>query len=150
MRRWSKPEMWVPGGYLALVATMLVRLEMASQAGQDTIFSTLGPVVATAPVSLLLLTAFGAAQAALESTEVPPAAVEPPYGSLPPAEPLTEPVPEPGPYPTDWVPGTSVAAEPDLWAGLGIYAPLLIGALINAAAIWALLRRRRDARSAQV
>lgn len=34
MRRWTKPEMWVPGGYLALVAAMLVRLEVASQAGQ--------------------------------------------------------------------------------------------------------------------
>ncbi|MFD3328816.1 hypothetical protein [Streptomyces sp. NPDC058701] len=153
VRRWSKPEMWVPGGYLALVAAMLVRLEMASQAGHDTIFSTLGPILATAPVSLLLLTAFGAAKAALESAEVPPPTAEPSYGSLPPAEPLTESVPEPGRYPADWVPDPSVAAEPDLWAGLGIYAPLLIGALINATAIWALLRhlaKGREARSALV
>ncbi|MFK0259233.1 hypothetical protein [Streptomyces sp. NPDC090445] len=47
-----------------------------------------------------------------------------------------------------WVPGAYLA----LVVGLGFHAAVLVSALVNAAAIWALFRytaRRRDARSAQ-
>lgn len=35
VRRWSKPELWVPGGYLALVVAMLVYLLGDSLRGDE-------------------------------------------------------------------------------------------------------------------
>ncbi|WP_416237655.1 SCO4225 family membrane protein [Streptomyces sp. NBC_00162] len=67
--------MWVPGGYLALVVAMLVWVEVG-----DIGFGGIWPMLATAPVSLLLLVPFGPASDALHSAPV----VEPHYGSQPP------------------------------------------------------------------
>lgn len=45
-----------------------------------------------------------------------------------------------------------MAAEPSMWEGLGFYAAVLVGALVNAAATWALLRyvARHAARGAHL
>lgn len=151
VRRWSKPEMWVPGGYLALVVAMLVYVAIGSRTGDIGIFAAL-PILATAPVSLLLLSSFIPAPDALDES----APVDGPIyeGSQPPPEPLpTEFMPESAPRPSDWVaPDTSVDTKLEMWSEFGFYGAVLVGALVNAAAIWALLRyvaRRRDARSAQ-
>ncbi|MET9568850.1 SCO4225 family membrane protein [Streptomyces virginiae] len=139
----------MPGAYLALVVAMLVYVAVGSRIG-DIGFFGVWPILATAPVSLLLLGAFGPAVDALDSA--PPMDPHPQYGSEPPTKLPTDYPSESDPLPADWVPDTSVAAEPSMWDGLGFYVPVLVGALVNAAAIWALLRyvaRRRDARSAQ-
>ncbi|MFE5719596.1 SCO4225 family membrane protein [Streptomyces erythrochromogenes] len=152
VRRWSKPEMWVPGGYLALVVAMLVYVAVGSRTG-DIGFFGVWPILATAPVSLLLLTTFGPAANAPDE----PAPVDGPVyeGSQPPPEPLpSEFLPESAPRPSDWVaPDTSVDSKLDMWSEFGFHGAVLVSALVNAAAIWALLRyvaRRRNARSAQV
>ncbi|GHG24706.1 SCO4225 family membrane protein [Streptomyces zaomyceticus] len=151
VRRWSKPEMWVPGGYLALVVAMLVYIAVGSRTG-DIGFFGVWPILATAPVSLLLLSAFAPAADALTGSDP---VVEPTYeGSQPPPEPPpTEFIPESAPRPSDWVaPDTSVDTTFDLWVEFGFYGAVLACALVNAAGIWALFRhvaRRRDARSAQ-
>ncbi|WP_374774984.1 hypothetical protein OG756_20780 [Streptomyces sp. NBC_01310] len=152
VRRWSKPEMWVPGGYLALVIAMLVYIAVVSRTG-DIGFFGVWPILATAPVSLLLLSTFDPAADALDE----PAPVEGPIyeGSQPPPEPPPmEFLPESAPRPSDWVaPDTSIDTKLDMWSEFGFYGAVLVSALVNAAAIWALLRyvaRRRDARSAQV
>ncbi|MFE0577840.1 SCO4225 family membrane protein [Streptomyces sp. NPDC058874] len=137
VRRWSKAEMWVPGAYLALVVAMLVYVAVGSRTG-DIGFFGVWPILATAPVSLLLLSTFGPAADAMGPAPTPP--VEPYYGSEPPAEPPAEFVPASDPLPADWVPDTSVAVEPSVWGGLGFSAAVLFSALVNAAAIWALLR----------
>lgn len=152
VRRWSKAEMWVPGAYLALVVAMLVYVAVGSRTG-DIGFFGVWPILATAPVSLMLLMSFGPAADALdESAPV----VGPTYsGSEPPPEPLpTEFMPEPTVPPSDWVaPDTSVDPKLDMWPELGFYGAVLFSALVNATAIWALLRyvaRRRDARRPQL
>ncbi|UUU37960.1 hypothetical protein [Streptomyces sp. NBC_00162] len=46
-----------------------------------------------------------------------------------------------------------MAAQPEMWAGLGFHAAVLAGALINAVALWALLRhwaRQRNSKGTQV
>ncbi|MBT2402092.1 MULTISPECIES: SCO4225 family membrane protein [unclassified Streptomyces] len=148
VRRWSKAEMWVPGAYLALVVAMLVYFAVGQWNG-DSGFFGVWPILATAPVSLLLLTSFGPAADALDSA--PP--MDPQYGSEPPTKLPTDYPSESDPLPADWVaPDTSESAKFDMLDGFGFYATVLVSALINAAAIWALLRyvaRRRDARSAQ-
>ncbi|MET9607361.1 hypothetical protein ABZZ17_20155 [Streptomyces sp. NPDC006512] len=150
VRRWSKPEMWVPGGYLALVVAMLVYVAVVSRTG-DVGFFGVWPILATAPVSLFLLSTFGPAAAALEE----PAPVEGPLyeGSQPPTKLPTDYPSESDPLPADWVaPDTSVG-KLDMWSEAGFYGAVLVGALVNGAAIWALLRyvaRRRYARSARV
>ncbi|MFF1409620.1 SCO4225 family membrane protein [Streptomyces sp. NPDC058289] len=152
VRRWSKPEMWVPGGYLALVVAMLVYVAIGSRTGDIGMFAAL-PILLTAPVSLLLLSSFGPAADALDES----APVEGPIyeGSQPPPEPLpTEFVPESAPRPSDWVaPDMSMDSKFDMWSEFGLYGAVLVGALVNAAAIWALLRyvaRRRDAGGAHL
>ncbi|MEV4936734.1 SCO4225 family membrane protein [Streptomyces zaomyceticus] len=141
----------MPGGYLALVVAMLVYAAVGSRTGDIGLFAV-WPILATAPASLLLLSAFGPAAAAL--SESAPETGPLYEGSQPPPEPLpTEFIPETAPRPSDWVaPDTSIDAKLDLWAELGFYGAVLVCALVNATAIWALLRymaRRRDARSAQ-
>ncbi|MFJ9807343.1 SCO4225 family membrane protein [Streptomyces sp. NPDC101158] len=146
VRRWSKAEMWVPSAYLALVVAMLVYLAV----GRDSGFFGVWPILATAPVSILLLTFFGPAADALDSA--PATDPHPQYGSQPPTKLPTDYPSESDPRPADWVPDTSVAADPSVWDGFGFYAAVLVSALVNAAAIWALLRyvaRRRESRSAQ-
>ncbi|RPF30108.1 hypothetical protein EDD96_6670 [Streptomyces sp. Ag109_G2-6] len=151
VRRWSKPEMWVPGGYLALVAAMMVWLEVAGRTGHDVGMGAIWPALATAPVSLLLLGSFGAAANAVGQDPAQAPIVEPSYGSQPPG-PMPTAFPSVGdPLPSDWVPDTSVAGRPEVWDAFGFYIPILVGALINAAVIWALLRcwaRWRNARPA--
>ncbi|WP_406861930.1 hypothetical protein ABZO31_16225 [Streptomyces sp. HUAS MG47] len=150
VRRWSKAEMWAPGAYLALVVAMLVYLAVGQENG-DSGFFGVWPILATAPVSILLLTFFGPAADALDSA--PPMDPHPQYGSQPPTKLPTDYPSESDPRPADWAPDTSVAAEPSMWDGLGLYAAVLVSALVNAAAIWAVLRyvaRRREATSVQV
>lgn len=142
-RRWSKVEMWVPGGYLALVLAMQVWVVVGSRTG-DIGFGAVHPILATAPVSLLLLGLFGPAKDALAAGTDPQ--VAPHDGSQPPT-PLPSDFPsENDPLPADWTPDTTTAAEPGMWEGLGFHAAILIGALVNATAIWAFVRflvRRR-------
>lgn len=153
VRRWSKAEMWVPGAYLAVVVAMLVYVGVGSRTG-DVGFFGVWPILATAPVSIMLLSVFGPAAAALNET--PPPVGGPVYeGSTPPPEPPhTELVPESAPRPADWVaPDTSVDGKFDMLGEFGFYGAVLVSALINATAIWALLRyvaRRRGVRTAQV
>ncbi|MEE1754279.1 SCO4225 family membrane protein [Streptomyces sp. SP18CS02] len=142
----------MPGGYLALVFAMVFYVAVGSRTGDIGLFAV-WPILATAPVSLLLLSTFGPAADALdESAPV----VGPTYeGSQPPPEPLPpEFSPESAPRPSDWVaPDTSIDTKLDMGSEFGFYGAVLVSALVNAAAIWALLRylaRRRDARSAQV
>lgn len=151
VRRWSKAEMWVPGAYLVLVVAMLVYCAVGQWNGDSGMFGV-WPILATAPLSILLLTLFVPAPDALDS-DTP---FDPQYGSEPPAKLPTD-YPwypsESAPLPEDWAPDTSVAADPSMWGGLAFCVAILVCALVNATAIWALLRyvaRRRDARSAQV
>ncbi|MFZ3499025.1 hypothetical protein ACODT5_38410 [Streptomyces sp. 5.8] len=98
------------------------------------------PILATAPVSMLLLSSFGPAADALDET---PPAEGPVYeGSQPPPEPLhTEFPPESAPRPADWVaPDTSYDGKFDMGTEFGLYGAILVSALINATALWALLR----------
>ncbi|GAA3373801.1 hypothetical protein GCM10020367_35170 [Streptomyces sannanensis] len=142
-RRWSKVEMWVPGGYLALVLAMQLWVALGSRTG-DIGFAGIWPMLATAPVSLLLLGLFGPAKDAVAAGPAPE--VVPHYGSQPPTPLPSEFPSETAPLPADWTPDTTTAAEPEMWAGLGFHAAILIGALVNAAAIWAFVRflvRRR-------
>ncbi|MFD4241307.1 SCO4225 family membrane protein [Streptomyces sp. NPDC058525] len=141
----------MPGGYLALVVAMLLYVAIGSRIG-DIGFFGVWPILATAPVSLALLSVFWPTPDAPDD----PALVEGPVyeGSQPPPEPPTEFIPESAPRPSDWVaPDTSVDTKLDMWSEFGFYGAVLVGALVNATAIWALLRyvaRRRDARSAQL
>ncbi|WP_407838142.1 hypothetical protein ACE1OC_19925 [Streptomyces sp. DSM 116496] len=123
-RRWSKPEMWVPGGYLAVVLSMLVYLAIGSRTGDVGMFAAL-PILATAPVSLLLLSAF-----------IP----DPDESAW--VEPPVESVPDSAPLPSDWVaPDTSLDdSKLGVFGEFGLYGAVLVGALVNAGAIWALLR----------
>ncbi|MEV6954528.1 SCO4225 family membrane protein [Streptomyces sp. NPDC051183] len=151
VRRWPKPEMWVPGGYLALVVAMLVYVAVGSRTG-DIGFFGVWPMLATAPVSVILLSAFGPA-ADVPDEPAPPVGPEY-YGSQPPTRLPTD-YPDPSaPLPADWVPpDTSVTDKLDVWTELGFHGAILVSALINAAAIWALLRcvaRQRDARGARL
>lgn len=134
VRRWSKAEMWVPGAYLALVVAMLVYVAVGSRTG-DIGFFGVWPILATAPVSFLLLRFFGPAADALEESAP---VVGPVYeGSQPPPErPPMEFLPESAPRPSDWVaPDTSIDGKLDMWSEFGFYAAVLVGALVNAAAI---------------
>lgn len=149
VRRWSKAEMWVPGAYLALVAAMLVYVAVGSRTGDIGMFAA-WPILATAPVSLLLLPLLVPAPDTLDS-DTP---LDPQYeGSEPPAKLPTDYPSESAPLPEDWVAqDTSAADDPSMWAGLGFGAVILVSALVNATAIWSLLRyvaRRRAARSPQ-
>ncbi|MEU9142603.1 hypothetical protein [Streptomyces sp. NPDC048349] len=151
VRRWSKAEMWVPGAYLALVVALLVCFA-AGQRNGDSGFFGVWPILATAPVSVLLLTSFGPAAAALASAPPPPMDPQPQDGPQPPTKLPSDYPSESDPLPPDWAPDTSAAAEPALWYGFGFYAAVLVSALVNAAAIWALLRymaRRRATRTPQ-
>ncbi|MFC9811659.1 SCO4225 family membrane protein [Streptomyces virginiae] len=143
--------MWVPGGYLALVVAMLVYVAVGSRTG-DIGFFGVWPILATAPVSLLLLSAYMPSADALD--ESAPVVGPEYYGSEPPTRLPTD-YPDPSdPLPADWVPpDTSVTDKLDMWSEFGFYGAVLVSALVNAAAIWALLRyvaRRRHARSGQV
>lgn len=152
VRRWSKAEMWVPGAYLALVVAMLVYVAVGSRIGDIGLFGV-WPILATAPVSVLLLSTFGPAADALDGS----APVEGPIyegGSEPPTKLPTDYPELSDTPPADWVaPDTSVDPKLDMLDGFGFYGAVLAGALVNAGAIWALLRyvaRRREARSGQV
>ncbi|MER7954388.1 hypothetical protein [Streptomyces sp. NPDC096030] len=138
-RRWSKVEMWVPGSYLALVLAMQLWVTVAGDG-----FAGVWPLLATAPVSLLVLGLFGPAKGAAPADPGPE--VVPHDGSEPPT-PLPSEFPSvTDPLPADWTPDTSVAAEPGMGEILGFHGAILIGALVNAAAIWAFVRflvRRR-------
>ncbi|MEU9865787.1 hypothetical protein AB0D99_33465 [Streptomyces sp. NPDC047971] len=150
VQRWSKAEMWVPSAYLALVVALLVSFVVGQRNGDSGFFAA-WPIMATAPVSVLLLTSFGPAADALDSA--PPVDPHPQDGPQPPAKLPTDYPSESDPRPADWVPDTSVAADPGIWAELGFCAAILAGALANATAIWALLHhaaRRRHTRRAQV
>ncbi|MFD9722649.1 SCO4225 family membrane protein [Streptomyces sp. NPDC059072] len=139
-RRRSKLELWVPGGYLAVVLGLQVWVEVLSRTG-DAGFAGMWPLLATAPFSLLpLFVSMPGAGDPLEQTPVPV-----PMGSRPP-EPLpVDPAAPPLP-PTDWQADQPVGLDP--WAGFGFYGALLFGALVNAGLLWALVRvivRRRQA-----
>ncbi|WP_435060033.1 SCO4225 family membrane protein [Streptomyces sp. bgisy060] len=135
-RRWSKAEMWVPGGYLALVLALELGTYAIGRTG-DAGFAGIWPLLATAPVSLLLLGFFGPAVKAASADPAP--AVVPHHGEQPPTPLPTELSPENTPLPADWTPDTT-AAGPEAWSALGFHAAVLIGALVNAAAIWSFVR----------
>ncbi|MFF4321228.1 SCO4225 family membrane protein [Streptomyces sp. NPDC001568] len=138
-RRWAKVEMWVPAGYLALVLGLQVWVEAVARTG-DIGFGGIWPMLATAPISLLLLIPFGAPDPA----SLGAAPVGQPYsGAEPPPQPADF---SASPVPADWAPDTSVLAEPAIWTGFGFYAVLMAGALANASLLWLMVRavvRRR-------
>ncbi|MFE0699296.1 SCO4225 family membrane protein [Streptomyces sp. NPDC058872] len=143
-RRWSKAEMWVPGGYLVLVLALEFWTYALGRTG-DAGFAGIWPLLATAPVSLLLLGLFGPA---MQAAAGPAPEVVPHYGDQPPTPLSAELSPENTPLPADWTPDTTTALGPEPWSVLGFHAAVLIGALVNAAAIWAFVRflvRRRPA-----
>ena len=147
-RRWSKVEMWVPAGYLALVLALQVWVEVVGRTG-DIGFGGIWPMLATAPVSLLLLIPFGAP----DPVSLGAAPVGQPYsGAEPPPEPPD--FSESAPLPADWAPDTSVLAEPAIWTGFGFHAVLVASALANAALlrllVAAVVRRRPNIAGAQV
>ncbi|MCX5405873.1 hypothetical protein OHA37_18500 [Streptomyces sp. NBC_00335] len=130
----------MPGAYLALVVAMLVYLAVGSRTGDVGMFGAL-PILATAPVSMLLLSSFGPAADALEAA--PPVDPHPYTGSEPPTKlPTDYPwfASDAEPLPADYVPDTSVDSKLDMGGEFGLYGAVLVSALINATAIWALLR----------
>ncbi|MER5861807.1 hypothetical protein [Kitasatospora sp. NPDC002040] len=144
VRRRSKVEMWVPGAYLALVVGMLAYCAIGQAAGADLGFFGIWPILASAPAGLLLTAVFTPAPDLGEPA--PP--VDGYRGSEPPAEPPTEFFPPTDPLPADWAPDTSVADKLPAGEALGFYGPVLVGALVNAAAMWALIRYVAQRRAA--
>lgn len=150
--------MWVPAGYLAVVVGLLVWVDVLVRTG-DAGFAGIWPMLATAPLSLL---AMGLILPDPESLGLPE--VTPPVHTGPvPPEPQPVPLPLPGetpepvplePPPTDSgvydLPGAEKLS--DTWLGFGFYGVILTCALLNATALWALVRgltgliarRRRD------
>ncbi|MFC9296523.1 SCO4225 family membrane protein [Streptomyces sp. NPDC057011] len=136
MGRRSRLEVWVPGGYLAAVVGVQIWVEVLSRTG-DAGFAGVWTVFATAPFSVLALLAFTPGAGA------PP---EPPDGLVHTGPEPPTPLPAPSELPppaADWSPDPSVTEPLDAlgaWAGFGWYGAILAGALINATALWALVR----------
>ncbi|MFD6970332.1 SCO4225 family membrane protein [Streptomyces sp. NPDC059949] len=146
-RRRSRLEVWIPAVYLAVVVGLLVWVDVLVRTG-DAGFAGIWPVLATAPLSILALWLIVAdPESAGAPEDTPPAHT----GPVPPPEP--QPQPE-GPPPTDSGTYDLPSAElSDMWLGFEFYGVILACALINATALWALLRgltallaRRRQAR----
>ncbi|MFI5619641.1 SCO4225 family membrane protein [Streptomyces sp. NPDC051567] len=159
-RRRSKLEVWLPAAYLAVVVGLLVWVDVLFRTG-DAGFAGIWPMLATAPLSLLAMLLVLPDPGAPGLSEVTPPVHT---GGVPP-EPLPVPVPAPlpgetlgpvpmgPPLPTDSVvhdlPGVELF---DTWLRFGFYGVILACALVNATALWALVRgltgllarRRRD------
>ncbi|MGW0364597.1 SCO4225 family membrane protein [Streptomyces sp. NPDC003034] len=149
MRRRSRVEVWVPAGYLAVVVGLLVWVDVLVRRG-DAGFAGIWPMLATAPLSLLAMRLIVPDPESPEMPEVTPPVHTGPLPPEPQPVPLPEPLlgetPEPvplpvGPPPTDSavydLPGTDL---PDTWLGFGFYGVILASALVNATALWALVR----------
>ncbi|MFF2197211.1 SCO4225 family membrane protein [Streptomyces sp. NPDC058157] len=109
-RRRSRLQVWLPAGYLTVVAGLLVWVEVLARTG-DAGFAGIWPILATAPLSLPALQLF------LPGPASPPAPeVAPPDGT------------------------GAVPPPPDAWFGGGFHGVLLGCALVNAAALWVLAR----------
>lgn len=138
-RHRSKLRLWVPGGYLVVVLGLVVWVEVLSRTG-DAGFAGIWPIIATAPVSVVVMQLF---------VSVPEAPVVPPDALVHtgPREPAPVPLEEPpAPPPPDWTPDPSAGEPLEAVSAFGFYAPVLVGALVNATAIWAVVRvlvRRR-------
>ncbi|MFJ8209052.1 SCO4225 family membrane protein [Streptomyces sp. NPDC096033] len=115
-RQRSRLEVWVPTCYLAVVAGLLVWVDVLVRTG-DAGLAGVWPMLATAPLSLPVMRLI---EPDPESLGVPA-----PVGPAP---------ADPGAY---GMPGTEL---PDMWLGFGFYGVILACALVNATALWALLR----------
>ncbi len=145
--------MWVPAGYLAVVVGLLVWVDVLVRTG-DAGFAGVWPMLATAPLSLLAMRMVAPDPASLGSPEATPPVHT---GPVPPT-PQPAPVETSGPVPVEPLPaGSGVHDLPgaelsDVWLGFGFYGVILACALVNATALWALVRgltgllarRRRD------
>ncbi|MFI1284080.1 SCO4225 family membrane protein [Streptomyces sp. NPDC020858] len=145
-RRRSRLEVWIPAVYLAVVVGLLVWVDVLVRTG-DAGFAGIWPMLATAPLSLLALSLIVPDPETVGTPEitppahtgpVPPPEPEPLPGETP--EPVPVPVPE-GQLPTDSgaydLPGAELS---DMWLGFGFYGVILACALVNATALWALVR----------
>lgn len=139
-----------------MVVGLLVWVDVLVRTG-DAGFAGVWPILATAPLSLLAMALIVPDPESLGTPEVTP----PVHTGPVPPEPLPVPLPGEtpesappvGPLPTDSgmhdLPGAEL---PDMWLGFGFYAVILACALVNATALWALVRgltgllarRRRD------
>ncbi|MCX5199069.1 hypothetical protein OOK31_35170 [Streptomyces sp. NBC_00249] len=142
--RRSRLEVWIPGGYLAVVVGLLVWVDVLVRTG-DAGFAGVWPILASAPVSLLAAGLFlpGPGKALEEpETEPPYTGPEPPPVGPGPDGAVPLPV-GPPPSPGEWSAGADlppVGEQADLWLGFGFYGAVLAGALVNAALLWLLVR----------
>ncbi|MFJ7265992.1 SCO4225 family membrane protein [Streptomyces sp. NPDC099050] len=118
----SRLEVWLPVGYLVLVLVVQVWVEVVSRTG-EVWFARVWSLLLTAPFSFVVADVF---------LDGPGALVVPEALLRTGLEPASAPVGE-------WV-------DPSAFGSLGsggtwgFYAALLVGALLNAAAIWGLVR----------
>ncbi|MFG2877209.1 SCO4225 family membrane protein [Streptomyces sp. NPDC048337] len=139
-RRRSRLEVWLPGGYLAVVLGIQIWVEVLSRTG-DAGFAGVWTLFATAPFSVLALLPF------VPGAEAP---TEPPDGLVhtgpEPPTPLPAPSEMPPPPPADWSVEPSAASSLDgldgldAWTGFGLYGAIVVGALMNATLLWGLVR----------
>ncbi|MFB7543536.1 hypothetical protein ACFC0N_27030 [Streptomyces zaomyceticus] len=103
---------------------MLVYVAVGSRMGDIGLFAV-WPILATTPVSLLLLSTFGSAADALDKSAP---VVGPIYeGSQPPSGLPREFMSESAPLPSDWVaPDTSIDTKLDMWSEFGFYGAVLV------------------------
>ncbi|MFD3696883.1 SCO4225 family membrane protein [Streptomyces sp. NPDC058646] len=134
----------MPGGYLSVVVGIQAWVEVLARTG-DAGFAGVWPLLATAPVSVLALPLTHPAPDPVSGAPVHPVHT----GPEPPA-PLVLEEPPLSPPPSGWAVDPGIAEQPEVWAGLGLYGAVLAGALVNATALWALVRcvvhRRQAAR----
>ncbi|MFC7217072.1 SCO4225 family membrane protein [Streptomyces polyrhachis] len=132
-RQRSALEVWVPAGYLVGVVGLVAWVGVLGRTG-DAGFAGIWPILATAPLSL---SALGMIMPDPESLglaeEAPPAGA----GPVP---------PEPAPVPMEAAP-TGPAAQDlsgaeltDTASTFGFYGVILACALVNATALWAVVR----------
>ncbi|MBZ9596382.1 hypothetical protein K7B06_14960 [Streptomyces erythrochromogenes] len=126
---------------MAVVVGLLVWVDVLIPTG-DAGFAGVWPIMATAPLSVLAL---GLTVPDPDSFGAP--GVTPPVHTGPvPPEPQPVPVETSGPVPVEPLPTDAgvhelPAAElSDMWLGFGFYGVILACALVNATALWALLR----------
>ncbi|WP_236244089.1 SCO4225 family membrane protein [Streptomyces sp. CC210A] len=137
----SRAEVWVPAGYLAVVVGLVVWVGGLAWTGEAGL-AAVWPILATAPLSLLVLPLLVPAPDAGGAPEAVPVHT----GPNPPPEPPTYDATAPEPLPTGLPVPDADAYDPagaellDLGAVFGLAGVLLACALVNAVAIWALVR----------
>ncbi|MCY0935314.1 SCO4225 family membrane protein [Streptomyces sp. H34-S4] len=138
-RRRSRLEVWLPGGYLVLVLAVQLWVEVVSRTG-DGALAGVWSLLLTAPFSLVVvwLSAPGRGPPVPQPEGLVHTGAEPP---TPLPAPLSSELPSELPSaPVDGVldPSAFEALGATMW--WGYYGALVVGALVNAVALWALVR----------